>query len=71
VAPLRSQAWFKAIHGKLAREIDYPPLTADLRASMRDHYSTDVEQLGVLLGRDLGHWLVQDSGSKNEPARAA
>ena len=71
VAPLRSRSWFKAIHGKLAREIAYPPLTADLRASMRDRFSGDVEQLGILLGRDLGHWLSEGSASNTEPARAA
>jgi hypothetical protein len=70
-APLRSQAWFKAIHGKLAREIAYPPLTADLRASMQDRYAGDVEQLGKLLGRDLSHWLLDARASNNGAARAA
>lgn len=71
VAPLRSQAWFKAIHGKLAREIAYPPLTADLRASMRDRFTSDVEQLGALLGRDLTSWLSEGSTSNSGSARAA
>lgn len=71
VAPLRSHAWFKAIHGKLAREIAYPSLTADLSASMRDRFSSDVEQLGVLLGRDLTAWLSEGSTSNTGSARAA
>ena len=71
VAPLRSQAWFKAIHGKLAREIAYPPLTADLRASMRDRFTSDVEQLGALLGRDLTSWLSEGNTSNSGSARAA
>lgn len=33
------------------------PLDEVTRAKLRDFYRNDIEQLGVLLGRDLGHWL--------------
>jgi hypothetical protein len=57
VAPLRSKPWFKAIHGALAKELPYPALSQDLKQSMRDFYSKDIQGLGSLLQRDLSHWL--------------
>jgi hypothetical protein len=32
------------------------PLTEGMRATLRDYYSSDVEKLSGLLGRDLTHW---------------
>lgn len=57
VAPLRSKPWFKAIHGALSKEMQYPELTHDLKQSMQSFYSQDVQGLGTLLQRDLSHWL--------------
>lgn len=57
VAPLRSKPWFKALHGALSKEVVYPPLSPDLRASLADFYARDVEQLETLVGRDLSAWL--------------
>jgi len=57
VAPLRSQPWFKAIHGALAKEVPYPALSQDLKQSMRDFYAKDIQGLGSLLQRDMSHWL--------------
>lgn len=57
VAPLRSKPWFKTIHGVLSKEMTYPELSPDLRQSMRDFYSKDVQDLGTLLQRDLSYWL--------------
>jgi hypothetical protein len=37
------------------------PLTPDLRAQVRASLAGDVEQLGVLLGRDLSRWVAEDS----------
>jgi hypothetical protein len=62
VAPLRRQPWFQAVHAKLARRPQYPPLSPDLRRRLRDFYAADIEQLGALVGRDVSHWLcVEDA----------
>ncbi|WP_310468260.1 sulfotransferase [Sphingomonas sp.] len=37
-----------------AEPIRVPP---DLRAEIRDTLAADIDQLGTLIGRDLGHWL--------------
>jgi hypothetical protein len=34
----------------------YPELSSDLRRELQVHFAPDVERLGGLLGRDLGHW---------------
>lgn len=57
VAPLRTKAWFRAVHGLLARPPEYPPLTPSLRRQLGDIYAEDVDQLSQLLRRDLGMWL--------------
>lgn len=58
--PLRGKPWFAAVHRKIARPVEYPPLTADLRARMRDYFADDVTGLGKLLGRDMNFWLAED-----------
>ena len=58
VAPLRSKPWFNTVRNLFARDANYPPLSSDLRASMRDYYARDVQDLAGMLGRDLGHWLA-------------
>lgn len=35
-----------------------PPLEPDLRRRLVDQFRPDVERLGALLGRDLGHWVA-------------
>lgn len=35
-----------------------PPLDPSLRGTLRDAFAADVERLGRVLGRDLGHWLA-------------
>lgn len=64
VAPLRSHRWFRTAHAALARPPRYPPLTRDLRLRLRDFYAADVERLQVLVGRDVGRWLVVDEGAR-------
>jgi hypothetical protein len=59
VAPMRDQAWFKAVRGMFARTVDYPPLSDDLTKFMRDYFSADVEGMASLVRRDLSHWLGQ------------
>lgn len=60
VKPLRANPLFKGVRGLLAREVQYPPLQPDTRARLADFYAGDVERLGRMLGRDLGHWLARD-----------
>jgi hypothetical protein len=57
VAPLRPTRLFKALHGVVARELKYPPLSEKLRARLVDYYSAETELLGDLMGRDLSSWL--------------
>lgn len=58
VAPLRDNAWFQRLHRQLARPVEYPPLTDDLRLRLRDYYADDVRRLGMMIGRDLRPWLA-------------
>lgn len=76
IAPLRGKSWFEATRSLLAKEIAYPPLSADLRCRLADFYTDDVEKLGKMLGRDLSHWLKDSSRQPlhdgiNKQARAA
>ncbi len=57
IAPLRGNPLFESTRGFFAREIAYPPLSAQLKLRLRDFYAEDVSQLGKLLGRDLSYWL--------------
>lgn len=69
VAPFRQIAGFEAFRQLLVREIRYPPLRLDLRNRLIEFYSSDVEKLGRLLGRDLSQWLTDTPGtSPNKPA---
>lgn len=61
VSNFRDQPWFRTMHGALAREMRYPPLTEDLRARLTDFYHGDVEDLGRMLGRDLTPWLIRQA----------
>jgi hypothetical protein len=56
VAPLRANAAFKAARNLIARPVQYPPLTSELRLRLSDYYREDVIQLGAMLGRDLSTW---------------
>ncbi|HEX7871593.1 MAG TPA: sulfotransferase [Sphingobium sp.] len=57
VRPLRNNPVFNGVRNLLVREMRYPPLLPDTRARLVDFYAADVERLGRMLGRDLGHWL--------------
>jgi hypothetical protein len=39
------------------RELERTRLPAATRAMLREHFAQDIERLGSLLGRDLGHWI--------------
>jgi len=56
VEPLRGNPAFEATRRLIARPIEYPPLTADLRARLHDFYAEDVARLERLLDRDLSAW---------------
>jgi hypothetical protein len=56
VAPFRSKWWFRSLHQSMARPVDYPPLTTDLRRKLADYYAADVAMLEQYIGRDLGAW---------------
>jgi len=56
VAPLRGNPAFEATRRIIARSVEYPRLTSDLRSRLSDYYADDVAQLGRLLDRDLSAW---------------
>lgn len=56
VAPLRGNPAFEATRRLVARPVEYPRLTADLRLRLNDYYADDVAQLERLLDRDLSAW---------------
>ncbi|WP_372731531.1 sulfotransferase [Novosphingobium sp.] len=56
VAPLRSQRWFQATRGMMARQIAYPPLSPALRTHLEQFYQDDLAKLETMLGWDLSHW---------------
>jgi hypothetical protein len=55
--PWRHNHWFEAARNRLAKPVDYPPLSDSLRQSLGDYYAYDVEELGRFLGRDMTAWL--------------
>lgn len=59
VAHLRENHYFKIVHRHLARPIEYPILTADLRERLVDYYGVEIEALGKLMKRDLSTWLQE------------
>jgi hypothetical protein len=59
--PFRANPVFAAFWSKFAREISYPPLTADVRSQLIDFYAHDVERLEKILKRDLSYWLKPTS----------
>lgn len=58
VAPLRQNRLFKALRGVVARELEYPALSDDMRARLVDYYAAETELLGGLMKRDLSGWLA-------------
>lgn len=61
--PFRANAAFAALRGNFAREISYPPLTAELRLQLVDFYSAEVDRMAKLLKRDLSCWLTSDEAA--------
>ena len=69
VKPLRGTRMFERFRGLLARPVDYPPLSPDLRARLKDYYAPEVEELSKMLNRDLSRWLPGDQSK--EPAESS
>ncbi|WP_026614510.1 sulfotransferase family protein [Ensifer aridi] len=61
VAPFRQNAAFKKLRSIAAAEVQYAPLSRDLRERMSDFYAMEVEKLGTIVGRDLNGWLRNGS----------
>jgi hypothetical protein len=57
-ARFRHNVGFKKLHSVLAGEIQYAPLSHDLRERMIEYYAAETEKLGGLIGRDLTNWLT-------------
>ncbi|WP_331376190.1 sulfotransferase family protein [Sinorhizobium chiapasense] len=57
VAPFRENAGFKKLWSLAAGEVQYAPLSGELRERMIDYYNSEVEKLGAIVGRDLSDWL--------------
>ena len=61
VEPWRQTRAFGAIRGLIARRLQYPPLTPELRGRLAAHYADDVARLEGLLGRDLSMWTADST----------
>ncbi|WP_018237030.1 sulfotransferase [Ensifer sp. BR816] len=61
VAPFRNNAAFKKIRSFAAAEVEYAPLSRELRERMSDFYATEIEKLGTIVGKDLNGWLRNGS----------
>ncbi|WP_042775283.1 sulfotransferase family protein [Sinorhizobium fredii] len=57
VAPFRNNSGFKRIRSMAVAEVQYAPLTRELRERMNDFYATEIEKLGAIVGMDLNGWL--------------
>ncbi|WEX75606.1 sulfotransferase domain-containing protein [Sinorhizobium numidicum] len=57
VAPFRKNAGFRKLRSLTASEVEYAPLSRDLRERMTDYYAAEIEKLGAIVGKDLNGWL--------------
>jgi hypothetical protein len=64
-APLRKYPGFKYVRSFFARELNYVPLSNDIRNRLIDYYAPEVEKLEKIVGRDLTVWLREKS--KGQP----
>ena len=56
VRPLRGTPAFETVRETIAREIEYPPLTEELRERLNDYFAPSIEALEELSGQSLEHW---------------
>lgn len=53
----RVKRWRKKLKRINNRAVGHQALSADMRATLCRHFSSDIERLAQLLDRDLSHWL--------------
>ena len=56
VRPLRGTPAFEAVRGVIARKIQYPQLTDELRKRLNEYYGPSIEALEQISGQSLSHW---------------
>ena len=56
---LRGTPVFEAVRGTIARDVEYPALTADLKKRLSEYYAPSIELLEGLSGQSLSHWYGQ------------
>ncbi len=64
VAPFRQNTGFRKLRSLIAGELQYVPLSRDLRERITDYYAPETEKLGALVGRDLTGWLRNQGPEK-------
>jgi len=57
--PIRNTAPIKGLRGLVAKEIKYPPLTAELVDKLLSYYAEDVRELEKMCDRPLDDWLAK------------
>ncbi|MBU2532204.1 MAG: sulfotransferase [Alphaproteobacteria bacterium] len=57
VKPFRGNKAFDMLRNQIARPLQYPPLTHDLRARLVDFYARDMERVVAIGGSDFDGWL--------------
>jgi hypothetical protein len=57
VRPLRGTSGFEAIRGSIARKVEYPELTDELRQRLNDYFAPSIEALELMSGQSLSHWF--------------
>ena len=60
-SPLRGTPPFEAFRELIARKIEYPPLTDELRKRLSDYYRPSIEVLEKISGQSLSHWYAPRS----------
>lgn len=60
VAPLRGNSLFESARRLIARPVDYPPLTDDIRRRLEEFYRDDLAQLAKLVKQDISGWMTRD-----------
>lgn len=64
VRPLRDFGPFEAARRLVARKVDYPPFTDELRERLAEYYRPSIEALEQMSGQSLAHWYTP----KDKPA---
>lgn len=56
VRPLRGTGAFETVRNAIASEVEYPPLTDDLRERLNDYFAPSISALEEMSGQSLRHW---------------